>query len=162
MVDPVRRRGFGRAAARRAGGGLLPVSGGGLPVSAAEAEEAAATRRAARRWSPPRAARAPLRHRSPLCPCQRARRVRRTPSLGFNDVSGKPSFFFTVPARNPRTQSVACIISSMLAPAGWLSSVSTRSCLVTRVEKLLRIDLDATQGPVSFVRQVLDRLFGPG
>src|SRR3984893_11653936 len=75
MVDPVRRRGFGRAAARRAGGGLLPVSGGGLPVSAAEAEEAAATRRAARRWSPPRAARAPLRHRSPLCPCQRARRV---------------------------------------------------------------------------------------
>src|SRR3984893_11059923 len=26
------------------------------------------------------------------------------------------------------------------------------------VEKLLRIDLDATQGPVSFVRQVLDRL----
>jgi len=26
------------------------------------------------------------------------------------------------------------------------------------VEKLLRIDVDATQGPVSFVRQVLDRL----
>jgi hypothetical protein len=26
------------------------------------------------------------------------------------------------------------------------------------VEKLLRIDLDATQGPVSFVKQVLDRL----
>jgi hypothetical protein len=26
------------------------------------------------------------------------------------------------------------------------------------VEKLLRIDLDAAQGPVSFVRQVLDRL----
>jgi hypothetical protein len=26
------------------------------------------------------------------------------------------------------------------------------------VEKLLRIDLDATQGPVSLVRQVLDRL----
>jgi hypothetical protein len=26
------------------------------------------------------------------------------------------------------------------------------------VEKLLRIDLDATQGPVSFVRQTLDRL----
>jgi hypothetical protein len=26
------------------------------------------------------------------------------------------------------------------------------------VEKLLRIDLDPTQGPVSFVRQVLDRL----
>jgi hypothetical protein len=26
------------------------------------------------------------------------------------------------------------------------------------VEKLLRIDLDATQGPVSFARQVLDRL----
>jgi hypothetical protein len=26
------------------------------------------------------------------------------------------------------------------------------------VEKLLRIDLDATQGPVSFVRQVLNRL----
>jgi hypothetical protein len=26
------------------------------------------------------------------------------------------------------------------------------------VEKLLRIDLDGTQGPVSFVRQVLDRL----
>jgi len=26
------------------------------------------------------------------------------------------------------------------------------------VDKLLRIDLDATQGPVSFVRQALDRL----
>src|SRR6202040_708585 len=38
--------------------------------------------------------------------------------------------------RNPRTlcccQSVACIISSMLAPSDWLSRVSTRSCLVTR------------------------------
>ena len=30
------------------------------------------------------------------------------------------------------------------------------------VEKLLRIDLDATQGPVSFVRQVLNRLPGRG
>jgi hypothetical protein len=44
--------------------------------------------------------------------------------LGFTDVSEKPSFFFTVPARNPRTlcccQSVACIISAMLAPLGWL------------------------------------------
>src|ERR1700693_5457872 len=63
-------------------------------------------------------------------------RWRRTPSLGFTAVSEKPSFFFTVPARNPRTlcccQSVACIISAMLAPAGWLNSVSTRSCLVTR------------------------------
>jgi hypothetical protein len=29
---------------------------------------------------------------------------------------------------------------------------------VIGVEKLLRIDLDATRGPVSFVRQVLDRL----
>src|ERR1700732_5642183 len=51
-------------------------------------------------------------------------------------MSGKPSFFFTVPARNPRTlcccQSVACIISSMLAPSDWVSRVSTRSCLVTR------------------------------
>src|ERR1700730_8740744 len=56
--------------------------------------------------------------------------------LGFTDVSEKPSFFFTAPARNPPTlcccQSVARIISSMLAPTGWLSSVSTRSCLVTR------------------------------
>src|ERR1700730_18300866 len=47
-----------------------------------------------------------------------------------------PSSRFTVPARNPRTlcccQSVACIISSMLAPSDWLSRVSTRSCLVTR------------------------------
>ena len=51
-------------------------------------------------------------------------------------MSEKPSFFFTVPARNPRTlcccQSVACIISAMLAPLGWLNSVSTHSCLVTR------------------------------
>src|ERR1700736_4344749 len=58
------------------------------------------------------------------------------PPLGFNDVSEKPSFLFTVPARNPRTlcccQSVACIISSILAPSDWLSRVSTRSCLVTR------------------------------
>src|SRR6202043_3649970 len=56
--------------------------------------------------------------------------------LGFKDVSEKPSFLFTVPARNPRTlcccQPVACIISSMLAPSDWLSRVSTRSCLVTR------------------------------
>jgi hypothetical protein len=29
---------------------------------------------------------------------------------------------------------------------------------IRRIEKLLRIDLDPTQGPVSFVRQVLDRL----
>src|SRR6202795_2059734 len=61
---------------------------------------------------------------------------KRTLCLGFTDVSGKPSFLFTVPARNPRTlcccQSVAWIISSMLAPSDWLSSVSTRSCLVTR------------------------------
>jgi hypothetical protein len=59
-----------------------------------------------------------------------------TPPLGFDDVSKKPSFFFTVPARNPRTlcccQSVACIISSILAPSDWLSRASTRSCLVTR------------------------------
>src|ERR1700719_1489473 len=58
------------------------------------------------------------------------------PSLGLDDVSGKPSFLFTVPAKNPRTlcccQSVACIISAMLAPSDWLSRVSTRSCLVTR------------------------------
>src|ERR1700704_5109130 len=57
-------------------------------------------------------------------------------ALGLDDVSEKPSFFFTVPARNPRTlcccQSVACIISAMLAPLGWLNRVSTRSCLVTR------------------------------
>src|SRR6202023_3073545 len=58
------------------------------------------------------------------------------PPLGFKDVSEKPSFLFTVPARNPRTlcccQSVACIISSILAPSDWLSRVSTRSCLVAR------------------------------
>src|SRR6202795_1309154 len=61
---------------------------------------------------------------------------KRTLCLGFTDVSEKPSFFFTVPARNPRPlcccQSVACIISAMLAPLGWLNRVSTRSCLVTR------------------------------
>ena len=54
----------------------------------------------------------------------------------FELVSEKPSFFFTVPARKPRTlcccQLVACIISAMLAPSGWLSRVSMRSCLVTR------------------------------
>ncbi len=41
-----------------------------------------------------------------------------------------PIFFFTVPARNPRTlcccHSVACIMSSMLAPSGRLKSC--RSC----------------------------------
>src|ERR1700730_6211070 len=56
--------------------------------------------------------------------------------LGFTDVSEKPSFFFTAPARNPRTlcccQSVARIISAMLAPSGWLSRVSTRSCFGNR------------------------------
>jgi hypothetical protein len=54
----------------------------------------------------------------------------------FEVVSEKPSFFFTVPAKNPRTlcccHFVACIISSMLAPSGRLSRVSMRSCLVTR------------------------------
>src|SRR5262249_21556271 len=54
----------------------------------------------------------------------------------FEVVNEKRSFLFTVPAKNPRTlcccQSVACIISAMLAPLGWLSRVSKRSCLVTR------------------------------
>jgi hypothetical protein len=46
--------------------------------------------------------------------------IARTSPAAFEVVSEKPSFFFTVPAKNPRTlcccQSVACIISSMLAP----------------------------------------------
>jgi hypothetical protein len=49
------------------------------------------------------------------------------------------SFFLTVPARNLRTlccQSVAWIIYSMLAPSGWLNSVSTRSYLVPRKGQL--------------------------
>src|ERR1700732_5207571 len=54
----------------------------------------------------------------------------------FRSGQRKRSFFFPVPAKNPRTlcccQSVACIISAMLAPSAWLSSVSRRSCLVTR------------------------------
>src|SRR5215470_2580711 len=57
-------------------------------------------------------------------------------SSDLTDVSRKPSFFFTVPAKNPRTlcccQFVACIISLMLAPSGWLSRLSMHSCLVTR------------------------------
>src|SRR6202047_1185786 len=56
--------------------------------------------------------------------------------MALNDVSKKPSFFFTVPARNPRTlcccQSVACIIFSILAPSDWLNSLSTAPCLLTR------------------------------
>ena len=47
----------------------------GRAASAAACDEGAATPRAARRWSPPRVARAPLRHRSPVFPCHRPRRV---------------------------------------------------------------------------------------
>lgn len=48
----------------------------------------------------------------------------------------KPSFFFTVPARKPRTlcccHCVACMISSTLAPPCRFKSVRTCSCFVTR------------------------------
>jgi hypothetical protein len=57
------------------------------------AAAAAATRRAARRSLTPRAARAPLRHRSPICPCQITSRVSREP--------GPPSTARSTPENRP-------------------------------------------------------------
>ena len=58
------------------------------------------------------------------------------PSLGFDDVRARLSFFLTVPERKPRTlcccQPVASIKSSMLAPWGWFNSCKICACFVTR------------------------------
>ena len=116
-----RRRGCNRAAAQQIGAGLLQLPCGGRgeaairpllklvsnssdqecrgrAASAAASDEAAATPRAARRWSTPRAARAPVRHRSPLCSCQRTRSEALTgdsvgqPLSGENQLRGADAF----------------------------------------------------------------------
>src|SRR5713101_1504518 len=57
----------------------------------------------------------------------------RSPSA-FSEVSVKPSFLRTTPAKKPRTecccQPVAFIIAAIVAPLGCLSRVRTTSCLV--------------------------------
>ena len=87
----------------------------------------------------PRAARVPVRHRSPLLSMSAS--APRFDAVAANAIVGvgrrerkTELLFHRARQDHPRTlcccQSVACIISSMLAPSGWLSSVSTRSCLV--------------------------------
>src|SRR5208282_377793 len=57
----------------------------------------------------------------------------RSPSA-FSDVSVKPSFLRTTPAKKPRTecccQPVAFMMAAIVAPFGCLSRVRTASCLV--------------------------------
>src|SRR5689334_591166 len=67
-----------------------------------------------------------------------ATRYTRSPSA-FSDVSVKPSFLRTTPAKKPRTECcchpVAFMIAAIVAPLGCLSSPRTVSCLVPpRVE----------------------------
>ena len=62
-----------------------------------------------------------------------ATRYMRSPSA-FSDVSVKPSFLRTTPAKKPRTECcchpVAFMIAAIVAPLGCLSSPRTVSCLV--------------------------------
>src|SRR5205807_6671316 len=67
-----------------------------------------------------------------------ATRYMRSPSA-FSDVSVKPSFLRTTPAKNPRTECcchpVAFMIAAIVVPLGCLSSPRTVPCLVPpRVE----------------------------
>src|SRR6202048_2556001 len=67
-----------------------------------------------------------------------ATRYMRSP-LAFLDVSVKPSFLRTTPAKKPRTECcchpVAFMIASIVVPLGCLSRARTASCLVKpRVE----------------------------
>src|SRR6266481_2757762 len=63
-----------------------------------------------------------------------ATRYTRSP-LAFSDVSVKPSFLRTTPAKKPRTECcchpVAFMIAAIVAPLGCLSSPRTVSCLVS-------------------------------
>src|ERR1700742_4063906 len=62
-----------------------------------------------------------------------ATRYMRSPSA-FADISVKPSFLRTTPAKKPRTECcchpVAFMIAAIVAPLGCLSSPRTVSCLV--------------------------------
>src|SRR5262249_96929 len=67
-----------------------------------------------------------------------ATRYMRSPSA-FSDVSARPSFLRTTPAKKPRTECcchpVAFMIAAIVVPLGCLSSSRTVSCLVPpRVE----------------------------
>ena len=61
-------------------------------------------------------------------------RYRRDPASDFSDRSVSPSFFFTAPARKPRTlcccQPVATCSSSIVAPSGRLSRSRQVCCFV--------------------------------
>src|SRR5438093_2738668 len=67
-----------------------------------------------------------------------ATRYMRSPSA-FSDVSVKPSFLRTTPAKKPRTECcchpVAFMIVAIVAPLGCPSRVRTVSCLVPRCFK---------------------------
>src|ERR1700740_649301 len=62
-----------------------------------------------------------------------ATRYMRSPSA-FSDVSVKPSFLRTTPAKKPRTecccQPVAFIMAAIVTPLGWPRRARTASCLV--------------------------------
>src|SRR6202022_2479494 len=63
----------------------------------------------------------------------------RSPSV-FSDVSVKPSFLRTTPAKKPRTecccQPVASMIAAIVVPLGWLSRERTAACL--ELERVVR------------------------
>src|SRR2546430_11301336 len=71
--------------------------------------------------------------------------------LAFSDVSVKPSFFRTTPARKPRTECcchpVAVMIAAIVAPAGVRSIARIRACLVPgRVEVFSDESADRERG----------------
>ena len=69
------------------------------------------------------------------------------PDFVFSDTRNSPSFFFTTPARNPRTEwscyPVVFEIAVIVAPSFARSRLSTRSCLVVP-----RFERDALGAPV--------------
>jgi len=111
----------------------------GSSVLEAASDADAATLRAARQLQAIEAAQWRLICQKSPRACQRHRReairyLRGAPAV-FADVRAKPSFFFIVPARNPRTlcccQPVASIKSSTEAPCGWPKSCKIFACFVT-------------------------------
>src|SRR5215471_10913446 len=69
------------------------------------------------------------------------------PDLVFSDTRNSPSFFFTTPARNPRTEwgchPVVFEIAAIVTPSFARRRPSTRSCLVVP-----RFERDARGAPV--------------
>src|SRR6516162_2530569 len=89
------------------------------------------------------------------------------PDFVFSDSSVSPSFFFTTPAKKPRTECgchpVIFEIAAMVVPPLAWSRPSTRSCLVVlalerdaRRVLVFAFDLSCFAGPVRGLRLVLD------